>query len=94
MSERLEYERRLRKLLEYVEDAVRSGGRRRVSILVNGDEFGLSADELLLNPRGPIPDPPRRPLAAAPSSRDGGHGREPHPDEGTVSPAKFSERIR
>jgi hypothetical protein len=55
-----EYERRLRKLLDYLEDVIREGGRRRVSILVNGDEFGLSADELLLNPRGPIPDVRRR----------------------------------
>ncbi len=55
-----EYERRLRKLLEYVEDAVREGGRRRVAILVNGDEFGLASDELLLNPRGPIPEVRRR----------------------------------
>jgi hypothetical protein len=63
MSKGPEYERRLRRLLDYLEDVIREGGRRRVSILVNGDEFGLSADELLLNPRGPIPEVRRRPSA-------------------------------
>jgi hypothetical protein len=76
MTERREYEKRLKKLLEYVEDAIRSGGRRRVSILVNGDEFGLAADELLLNPRGPIPDVRRR--AAAKGEDAGSRGPRDH----------------
>jgi hypothetical protein len=72
-----EYERRLRRLLDYLEDAIREGGRRRVSILVNGDEFGLSADERLLNPRGPIPDVRRRASAMAVTPTETWRAREP-----------------
>ncbi len=75
MNKGPEFERRLRKLLQYVEDVVRDGGRRRVSILVNGEEFGLSADELLLNPRGPIPELRRRPAAMTIGSLDAWRAR-------------------
>lgn len=53
-------EARLHELLGYVEAVVQAKGKRRITILVDGETFGVATDELILNPTGPIPVAGRR----------------------------------
>jgi hypothetical protein len=51
-------EQRLMELLGYVAGVVRSKCKKRVTIMVRGDAFGVASVEELLDPHGPIPPPP------------------------------------
>ena len=51
-------EHRIIDLCGFVVGMVRSRGRKRITILIDGETFGVASIEDLLNPRGPIPQPP------------------------------------
>lgn len=50
-------EQRLQALVQYLVGAVNTRGKRRITLLVDGESFGIAGIEELLNPRGPIPNP-------------------------------------
>ena len=48
-------EQRLRDLCGFIVKQIASHKRRRITILVDGESFGIASVEELENPRGPIP---------------------------------------
>ncbi len=45
-------------LCGFIVGTVKSRCRKRITILVDGDTFGVVGVDEILNPKGPIPEPP------------------------------------
>lgn len=54
-----ETDARLVELCGYIVGMVKSRCRKKITVLIDGDTFGVCAVEDLTNPRGPIPAPPQ-----------------------------------